>query len=206
MACITHIPETVTFIHNPKAAGMSIARWMELHARGRSIYPRHALAKDLNQDLGWTFCVVRHPWTLFLSRYKFVIQRTKIFVDYLEADSPGIMPKEVGVAFRDGWLTDSTFTIEVQKNKLVYMRENFLEYCKEHVLFNQTQYSEGCNYTIKYENLNEEFKIVQDRLNVFQPLPHINKSDHIEINNEQEAKDIIFERYKEQAKLLGYII
>ena len=202
MACIVEKPERVTFIHNPKTAGISIVRWMEINLEGKRLSPAHATAKELEGELGWKFCVIRHPSTIIFSRYKFLIKRVKIIVDYLKND-PLMMPIEVQIAMRDGYLTDANYSLEIQQEKLDYLTSGFLNYAKTHEYVDQLQYVNDCDYVIRYENLKEEFKVVQEKLNCFRDLPHVNLSDDLGIPDEN-ALDVINERYREQAIQLGY--
>ena len=95
--------------------------------------------------------------------------------------------------------------IEIQQEKFDYLAKGFLNYANTHEYVDQLQYSNYCDCVIKYENLQEEFKKVQKKLNCFRDLPHLN-SGNVEINIEDKAMDVINERYAEQSQALGYNI
>ena len=212
MACIVNKPKLVTFIHNPKAAGISISRWMEINLGGKKLFPTHATANELKGELGWKFCVIRHPSTIILSRYKFLYKRSKVIVEYLKNDPleweniyEPFMPTEVQIAIKDGNLTSSNYNLEIQQEKFNYLAKGFLNYANTHEYVDQLQYSNYCDCVIKYENLQAEFKKVQKKLNCFRDLPHLNIGN-VEIDIEDKAIDVINERYAEQSQALGYNI
>ena len=199
MACIVEKPERITFIHNPRAAGTSIKRWMIRNSTAKYLFPAHATPNFLQSELGWKFCVVRNPVTHVFSGYKFLYNRTKIIIEYLK-DDLSIMQPEVEISLSDN------HNLEVQLKKLDNYEKGFVTWAKEHRYHDQLKYVNACNYVIKFENLNEDFKVVQEKLDCFRDLPHLNIGKDLGFEINEEAINVIKERYVKQAQLLGYIL
>ncbi len=63
------------------------------------------------------------------------------------------------------------------------------------------------DYIIKFENINNDFKIVCENLNIpYTPLPHRNKSDkkHYSKYYDEELIDLVKEKFKEEVEFGTY--
>jgi len=209
MTCTIQSPIKATFLHNPKAAGISISRWLERNVAGKIIQPKHAIYKDLkNQiDLGYTFCVVRNPWDVIVSRYEFILARTKKVIEYLK-DPPYDTPVEIEMGLLSGYLNDDNFNIETQTKILQKLEKGFKEFCIDHDIINQTDFSNGCDYVMRYENLVEDFKIIQQKLKCNKDLMCLNKTankkNYKDYYKDFECIEIIAEKYQTDIETLGY--
>jgi hypothetical protein len=179
----------ITFIHNPKTAGTSIATWLDENFRtveGR----KHGSWREVQEffpDTVFTFGVVRNPWDRMASWYKFV-----------------------GHGGFEDWIG----------NRLLYGHNDVPSVgmtFKPHVSWAKQWYNLGTpqadwlgdsvNLTLRYENLEEDFKEIQRILGCYKPLPMLNTSgltdfkelytiETVELVRHHYMKDIVRYDYK----------
>lgn len=179
----------ITFIHNPKTAGTSISSWLDDNFKtveGR----KHGSWKEVKEFFPstiFTFGVVRNPWERLASWYKFAGDgdfetwlTTRLM--YGHNDIPSI-----GMTFKPhvGWAR--------QWYNLGTPQSDWL--------------GDNVNLTLRYENLEEDFKEVQRILGCDKPLPKLNISsltdykklytiEMIELVKDVYIKDVIRYGYK----------
>jgi hypothetical protein len=172
----------ITFFHLPKNAGSSIAIWLTDNVGGEEYHNelRHATPvnlKPLFNDFGWSFCCVRNPWDRVVSWYNFFKEQRKIFISFEEYMDCVINNDWSGKYIRP--ITPQCLTIN----------------------------DKDVDYIIKYENLIEDFKVVQNKVNCYEPLSHINKANYTK-HADYYAKDKyinwIAEYYAEEIASLDY--
>ena len=59
---------------------------------------------------------------------------------------------------------------------------------------------------MRFENIIEDFKTVQNHFQCFEPLPHANISNHKNYRDyyNNELKDLIYKKYEKDIKLFNY--
>ncbi len=177
------------FIHIPKTAGTSMTKIFG------EAFQKHNTAKEVIEIIGkkkwnnaYKFTVVRNPWDKVFSWYKF---RVKLNQSKM-ATNP--------ISFKD-WVA---CTYGEPKDKYYYYRaKNFMPQLDW--LKNDEDIIDMDNI-IRFENLQEDFKIVAKELGINSVLPHINKTKETYYRDyyDEETKKIIKEWFHEDIKTFGY--
>lgn len=201
MATIIRNPYRCTFIHIPKTGGNSITDWMKSNFQAevskRQQHANISKAKVRFGDLGWTFCVVRNPWDYMVSWYNFKLQLCNQYIENIESSKIPKNPRKY------------KHNLELQKNELKRLTDlGFDGWLRQTGRKPQSNWARGVDYIMKLENLIEDFKEVQNRLNCFEPLSHKNKTDNRPKNYRDvytsELIDIVYKKYEIDIKTFGY--
>ena len=147
-------------------------------------YPWHKtpdeLGKTIYKEEDDLFCVVRNPYSKIISAYKY---------------AHGKKSSKEGLN-------------QFIKEKLTNFNKN--ERWNGCHILPQYKYTHGnikCNHILKFENLDEDFKKLNEKYNIYNiNLPKNNKSkSKLNISDlTQESKDLIYKVYKKDFELYGY--
>ena len=144
------------------------------------------LARYLNPKIFnnyFKFAFVRNPWDWMLSSYTYYLKMPNMH--------PHVYFKNEIQSFRD-------FVIWQTSNPYIYHTQS--EY-----LFDQYG-NRIVDFIGKFENVESDFKIITDKLNIKEPLPHKNISKEKGYSDEytSETKDLVYRFYKNDIKLFDY--
>jgi hypothetical protein len=208
MATIVTAPYNCTFIHIPKTGGNSITSWLKenttakvtkrnQHATIQEVLDgKHSLGPMNIKDLGWKFCVVRNPWDYIVSWYTFEIMLCKLYIEKIKTDPTWTHP------------TKKKYNLKLQESKLKKLEsQGFNGFVNETQKKLQYSWAKDCDYIIRLENMNEDFKEVQSRLNCFVQLPVKNKTTNRTVYQDyynSKLKDIVYQKYKTDINKYGY--
>jgi hypothetical protein len=180
----TFSDDKVTFIHIPKTAGASITRWYLkniLHISDICNYKyeigEHLFLNEIENPAPITFAVIRNPWDRVVSMYSFII---KIHVKYC-----------------------SKLTFEEFINKII----KTMTFGNHKLSTPQIRWIEpGVTHLLRFENLDNDFKNIQDIFQCYEPLPFNNKSDHEHYRTyyNDETRRAVTEMFKEDIEAFGY--
>ena len=206
MATIITSPILCTFIHIPKTGGNSITKWMgdNFHTKITK-RKQHATVQDVKagnhslgpvSDLGWKFCVVRNPWDYMVSWYAFQKMLAQNRIEFVKQNPHLENSKK------------DKFNLELQQKRIDRLNLGFDVWIKNTQWVTQHTWAKDCDYIIKFENLSEEFKLVQEKLNCDVPLGHLNKTvGRPKVYKDyytQETIDIVAEKYAIDIKTYNY--
>ena len=200
------IKDKFIFFHVPKTAGTSIHSCF--NGNLRSLYSdlgvnyerlsgflktidTHVSASEVKSKLGlsyneyFTFAFVRNPWDWKVSLYKFICKRKnhqyhelykgyKDFTDYIKNTE---------------YEVDTSMNTRLQSEYIFDNNELILDYVG------------------RFENLQEDFDIICDKIGIpRKQLPHKNKSKrrHYTEYYDEEAKQIVAEKYAKDIEYFGY--
>jgi hypothetical protein len=166
----------ITFIHIPRTGGSSISRWLSPIFEDKYIVRDHIFLNEIENPAPITFTVIRNPWDRVVSMYSFI----KIYMHCLVvADFNDFVLNKIKI-----W----TFG----KHKLSTPQIRWIE--------------TGVTHLLRFEDLEEDFKIIQDIFQCYKPLPLINKSkhEHYRAYYNDETRQIIAEMFKEDIEAFGY--
>ncbi len=175
----------VLFYHIPKTAGGSITHWLQQPSNGAHalIHPIHMLpwrVKGYNLQETWSFCVVRNPWDRWVSWWYY----WKFIVN------------RIHYSFEE-------YTVRYFSGEFQGLPGGQYSTCAPQVL-----YSSAVDSILRYENLEEDFKIVQDKLNLHTPLRKVSNISRDKLQYRTyytpTLVDLIGNYYQEDADKLGY--
>lgn len=174
------------FIHIQKTAGTSITNALYSIEETENLHHSHSMLNsiDINKFKEYfKFCFVRNPFDRLLSWYnmilkkgihndwsKYILENSTNFSEFLE-------------------LTD----IIIEKNPLEL--QSTVDYPKS-ISFNQLDYITDklgniqCDFIGRFENINNDFNILSQMLNIKLELNHLNKFEHNHYRNYYNQTDI----------------
>jgi len=171
----------LTFVHIPKTAGKSVTRWIHDNFRDKLYCPDLAYTHpklSMIDNVGTdTFAIVRNPWDRIVSLWAFWTG----CVIHPDVPFDTFVRNLDKYTFADwAWFTFA----EPQKGWI----------------------PEGVTHLLKFETLEEDFRVIQERLGCFEPLPCVNAS--VRSNFRQyytdETRDIIAQVFKDDIEAFGY--
>lgn len=205
MATIIKQPYNCTFIHIPKTGGNSITGWLTDNFNGlitkrnqhatidQTCEGNHVLGPLDRDYLGWTFCVVRNPWDYLVSWYTFKVMLADYYIQQIS--TYGIKNHKI------------KWNMEFQLKDKERLSQGFDWWVRQTRRKPQHYWANSCDYIMKLENLNEDFKKVQSKLNCFVPLPHLNKTSNRTNYKDyytQHTIDIVASKYKIDIETYNY--
>ena len=180
----------IMFYHIPKTAGGSIQYWLQNNNLGyiANVDPMHMTPRSFakyNFPVKWSFCVVRNPWETWVSwwyYWKYLMKRfDHSFEEY----------------------TEKFFTGQYDSLRVPGGGGHYGP------LIPQINYSRYVDQALRHENLEEDFKQVQDKFNCHAPLLKIGnvsqgKLHYSHYYTSPRLIDLVSEFYKEDITELGY--
>lgn len=172
----------MVFLHIPKCAGTSIREWLVKYALATpdpEYIDQHNLTSAYNGPLP-TFAVVRNPYDRHLSWYKFCLRRVK----------------ELG---------ERSFSFQEFTDGLPKVKEMFT---KRGLYWGQPQTDwftdKKPTYTLKYENLEQDFIIVQHKHSCYKPLLRLNISEEHSAKYNERIAEQVYNLYKPDFEMFEY--
>lgn len=209
MATITTHPFHSTFIHIPKTGGNSVTEWLKNNTQSNVTKRRqhatvqevckgeHSLGPKSREDLGLVWCIVRNPWDYCASWYSFRIMLCEFYIDQIQKH-PHMADHR-----KEKW------NLKAQQDHLSNLKLGFLPWLKT---TNKRKtchhWAADCDKVFKLENIQEDFKFIQDKMNCWEPLGHsnktVNRKKYQDYYTSQEAIDIVAKQFKVDIDIYGY--
>ena len=94
----------------------------------------------------------------------------------------------------DYWIKNDVYTLPLIEHRMKWQ--------------NQCEIIDGCKdiHILRYENINEDFKLLQNKLKWYEPLPHANATvecDYKKYYND-ELINIVADHYRQDIKEFGF--
>lgn len=184
------------FIHIPKTAGTSI-----LHALGRASGMHDHLpwyvyynANPRRYQAYFSFCFVRNPWDRAYSAYRFFCAGGNGTTDLPMAESI------LNFASFDHFIVDGLGRGRYRSHPTLLPQSNFVIAYDDKVMV---------DFIGRYENIEDDFKIIADRLKLTSGLPHKNQSPNSQASwmdayGSAESIAAIAEIYRQDILIFGY--
>lgn len=202
--------KTLTFIHIPKTGGTSITKWFNVvcsyKPNGYEMM-KYCETKDhwgikevkeVDTDLGYKFTVVRNPWDYTVSLYAFL---TGVAIYWYNRNPEG----ERGVwNFDSSWLTHDLKFDTFVRNLHTYPTPLHKNYN-----FASPQASwidDDIDYVLRYETLEQDFRVVQDIVGHDNELGCYNKSNRTGYRDyySDETRKIVSSLFEVDIDKFGY--
>lgn len=178
------------FIHINKTGGTSIDKSLGIKIK------KHLTAKQVidivgrsKWDMAYKFAFVINPWDKVVSHYKYRIKTNQSLM------------KEKSIEFAD-WIR---VTYGKDKDPFYYDIPQMFFQQVEWLKNNQNEID--IDFIGRFENIAEDFNKIQQKLKLFSPLPHLNKTittDYHEFYKNQESIDIISNAFKDDINYFNY--
>jgi len=197
----------IIFVHVPKTGGTSISKWFienvsECKSKStKTFYSKHYpyFLFDDEHKKYFSFGMVRNPWERMVSGYFYELKKFRNRKTMLENQHPKIKPSKAH------WQQDYI------KDKLDLLEQGFDAYVqsREYYTMKNTQkyYLEGVDCVLRLENIQEDFKIIQNQVNCYTPLKHLNKSEHDNYKKyyNKTVKEIVDDYFAEDIETYQYV-
>lgn len=202
-----------TFIHIPKAAGTSVERFLRDTDPDipTKVLRKRGFSRFLNDHLDYyVFSFVRNPYDRLISAWKW---------GQLKFEKEGDLPfynKDRAVSFEEYVLLTTNLDYRKDHKNLwseydeyhtLPQFEFFPQLNGGHYFTDKINADFTCDFTGRFENLNEDFKKVCEDLNMLEyQLPHTYNSKTFKVNSSwtDELKDKVYNYYKKDFDLFGY--
>ena len=197
----------IIFVHVPKTGGTSISEWLMENAPGcksntvKTFYSKHYpyFLFDDEHKKYFSFGIVRNPWERMVSGYFYELARFKSKMNMLQSNHPKVKPSKAH------WKYDYV------KTKKDLLEKGFDAYVQSKDFFScdktQKYYLEGVNYVLRLENIQEDFKVIQNQVNCYKPLIHLNKTEHDNYKKyyNKTIKEIVDDYFAEDIETYQYV-
>lgn len=187
----------IAFVHVPKAAGGSIKNWLTKNiGRENYAYTGHfslSDKKDILPEYDKSFCVVRNTYDRLISLYT-----------WMNLKFPRVIKKATNAGNEEN-LNKALKLKEGHDKGLIPFFETYQELNWTNL--SQLHYIKGIDYILRYETLDNDFKIIQEKLNCFEPLEkisHVQKSYDKKIFYTDDFKNYVIKNFEEELDFFQY--
>ncbi len=180
------------FIHIPRTAGVSIAKALFGNlAGGHLTYKAYEkIFSNWTMKKYFIFSFVRHPYTRLCSAFSF-----------LKAGGMNDFDKEFSQKYLKNFESLDDFVLNFLNSKTIYSYPHFTPQY-EFLINSQNQIQ--IDFIGKFENLQQDFEYVTRKLKIKTQLPHLNKSRHLNCELTAQAKDKIYQIYRQDFEIFDY--
>ncbi len=183
------------FVHIPKNAGLSVCYTLFGNTGGshRKIvdYQKIFSPKTFKQYYKFTF--VRNPWDRLVSTFFFLKKGGLTEKDKIWAEA-NLLAFTDFKDFVKQWLTEENIN-------------NSLHFQHQHVFLEDEKGNTAVDFIGRFENIEEDFKKITDKLNIKRTLKKTNTSKRKEdyrVYYDEETKAIVNEVYRKDIQLFNY--
>jgi chondroitin 4-sulfotransferase 11 len=192
MATYLNNPPLV-FIHIPKNGGTSVTRWLRDNLNAEKAGIKHGSMQHIELERADypTFAVVRNPWERLVSLYHFDGVKCKSKIDKGKGKGDYVNQYNNYLKGFDYWL----------EHGLSYT-SNWFTYAN-----NQSDWMPtNPTYLLRFENLLDDFKQIQEYTNCFVPLGHENSTKHKHYTEyyTDATRDLVAELYAQDIARFDY--
>jgi hypothetical protein len=186
----------LAFIHIPKTGGTSILKWLEVNFSCEKMGGKHigiTVLREKYFNAKVYFTCVRNPYSRMLSWFHYQAKMSQYRVNKNKPRSHDVEFLEV---YKNG------FNHWLQQEDLSYLMTR--PFVNPQVDF----YDSDVLFVLKTETLNKDFVQVQEYLNCFKDLEHLNtsKSNDLDYRSvyDEKSKKIVYKMYEKDFDILKY--
>ena len=177
---VTSENPSAIFWHIPKTSGESISQWFRDNIENAEIgdtgRKKHKVPTSRSSDKKTLYwAVVRNPYERCASMYRYKIGK--------------------GDKFVESYPTFESWCYSSMDRHVGHVG----------VTGPQWNWAKSCNLLLRYENLEEDFKQIQELYNCWEPLPVVNSSDRsVDTVYTKEMRERVHRKYRVDFDNLGY--
>jgi chondroitin 4-sulfotransferase 11 len=177
--------DSYVFIHIDKNAGTSIEKALRLAADHSTALEKLAFLGDKHYYNRFTFSIVRNPWDRTVSLYKYIVKKGVLGLSNL--------------SFKD-WVIETY----VHKNPMV--NNSYRIFMPQLNWISDMEGNIIVDFVGKFENLDEDFKIIAQKCHKNVKLPHINSTGKHNYRDyyDEDTKEIIRRWYMDDIERFNY--
>ena len=190
----------ITFVHIPKTAGSSVGQWMKEHL-GNSNYIEsynHPKLESITKDPNFSFTIVRNPWDRTVSLYHWLknIEIPNTNSTYKASDAQTILNNLNSI---EVWPSFEEWVKNIENFKM------FSGWWFTPVT-PQVEWVNGVTSVLRYENLDEDFKQIQQLFDTSDKLTKILVTDHTHYRDyyNNDTKNIITKLFEKDIDTWKY--
>lgn len=192
--------QNLVFIHIPKNGGTSVSHWLRENLGGEKGTKKHSGMMHLAEE--WpdvvnptTFAIIRNPWDRMISLYHFQGRKLQSKLDRNKGKGD----------FRIKYEKEMKYWNEGFESWLINCKDNgtyWFTYSYNQVVWMTPEPT----YILRFETLENDFKIIQDITKCYEPLPITNSTEHKHYSEYYNAKtkDLVAELFKEDITRFNY--
>lgn len=180
------------FIHIPKTAGTSLYNLIGYTGIGHVNYRWYESRSREKFNRYFKFAFVRNPWDRLVSAFF-----------YLKKGGSNTMDKHWATQNISGY---SDFDSFVRNWLSVSNVQKYFHFIPQHKFICDDSLNVKMDYVGRFENLNEDFDLISQKLNLNHTLPYINRSRRHAYQGyySAETKAIVAQVYQTDVELFGY--
>ena len=183
------------FVHIPKTAGTSVSKALFGSEFGHCTVDHYEIFSPKRFHNYFKFAFVRNPWDRFLSAYKFLKKGGMYSVDKNWAD---IHLSEFN--------NFEQFVLSLKKEDQAQRILRGIHFIPQHKFICDYKFQIKVDFLGRFENINQDFSVVSDKLGLDVQLPHLNRSHNINFRDSytDEMAAIVAQLYKKDLEIFDY--
>jgi hypothetical protein len=194
--------DNIAFVHIPRSAGTSIGRWLKTNIKTNSCkeWYTHPLLKDLHTT-ACSFTVVRNPWDRMVSLYEYS-KNIKVEIDGQQVLGFSNTQAQAYLNHINNIVEWPNFNTWVENLETFKMPDIFWF----NMLTKQTEWANGVDIVLRFEELEQEFTKIQQLVNCYAPLLKENYTAHTDYKYlyTTRTKDLIYTWFKDDINKWRY--
>jgi len=184
----------IGFIHIPKNGGCAVKHWFKKNNLSLYSAHRHQRFDELNlRNADWWFAISRNPYQRIISYYEFSIKKSQKRVKKnIPNNEKDLYFKTINLYQKgfEEWVYNYQYIVP----QFVWLQKNYVERCDKKI-----------DQILKLEDINNEWKIIQNRTNVFLDLPIENKTQKTKKTYYNDlTQEYVYNLFKEDFEFFNY--
>jgi len=200
----------IAFIHIPKTGGGSIKHWINKHdvdiIHSDAFDDAHLTLDEIEKRVGkvdWSFCCTRNTYAKMISFYEFSKEKfernARIYENFTDKQFKTVPESKILI------LQNSKKVVNIINKGIIPFMEWAIE-TNHRGSLSQLDWVKNVDYICRTENIKDDFKVVQKKLNCDLTLGKTHRvlKYNPEIYYNKKFIDFIYENYKDEIEHFNY--